>query len=204
MIAHVITLLISLTAAADYTSEDCPVTNTTCCGLGEGRPSLFILGAVKAGTTAIHHNLRNVFPMPPGIAKELFFFNDDEKQSKVDSLRAYAAHLGAPGCLGQKSREKRQSRTVRVVGSTVIDPSVTTGGPLLVVDGTPLYLPNALALSRVASAAPWASWVVMVREPVDRAYSHFNMLRRFAALPAFRGGRSRSGRRQLLSKRPLR
>ena len=49
------------------------------------------------------------------------------------------------------------------------------------LDGSPLYLAHPLALGRAAAAAPWAFWVVMVREPVDRAYSHFNMLARYGA-----------------------
>ena len=47
------------------------------------------------------------------------------------------------------------------------------------VDGSPMYLAHPTALARAAEAAPWATWVVLLREPVDRAYSHFNMLSRY-------------------------
>ena len=49
----------------------------------------------------------------------------------------------------------------------------------LYVDATPLYLVDAVALSRAFGMAPRAVWIVNVREPVDRAYSHYNMLQRF-------------------------
>ena len=48
------------------------------------------------------------------------------------------------------------------------------------VDGSPMYLAHPVALGRAARAAPWAYWVVLLRDPVDRAFSHFNMLTRFA------------------------
>lgn len=51
----------------------------------------------------------------------------------------------------------------------------------LSVDATPLYLIHPTALQRAVAAVPWATWIVLVREPVDRAFSHFNMLQRFAA-----------------------
>ena len=49
----------------------------------------------------------------------------------------------------------------------------------LVVDATPLYLVNAIALERAARTVPWTKWIALAREPVDRAYSHYNMLCRF-------------------------
>ena len=56
------------------------------------------------------------------------------------------------------------------------------------IDGSPMYLAHPRALGRAARDAPWAKWVVMLREPVDRAFSHVTMLRRFAG-PAVSGGR---------------
>lgn len=48
------------------------------------------------------------------------------------------------------------------------------------IDATPLYLVNRVALARAGEMVPWAKMLVMVREPSDRAYSHYNMLGRFA------------------------
>jgi hypothetical protein len=70
-------------------------TNSSCCtGPGDGfleppRPALFITGAVKAGTSALHHNLHRVFHMPS--AKELYHFNNDGAPSlaQVFWLRVY-------------------------------------------------------------------------------------------------------------------
>lgn len=49
------------------------------------------------------------------------------------------------------------------------------------IDGSPMYLAHPTALSRAALSAPWATWIVMIREPVDRTFSHYNMLARYGA-----------------------
>ena len=46
------------------------------------------------------------------------------------------------------------------------------------VDESPGYLAHSVALLRAASQVPRARWVVLLREPVERALSHFMHLPR--------------------------
>ncbi len=50
-------------------------------------------------------------------------------------------------------------------------------GTRLLGDATPLYLYWEQAPARVAAYNPRMKWVVLLRQPVERAYSHWNMLR---------------------------
>jgi len=154
------------------TSEygSCPWDDDTCCGIGDGRPQLLIIGSVKAGTTALHYNLKNVFPVAIGAQKELFYYNDDAnfRENPLGDEAKYAKALGTPGCLTTSEKASR-AKYARAPAEA------SRGGPKLFMDGTPLYLQHPLALSRAAAGAPWAHWIIMVRDPVDRAYSHFNM-----------------------------
>ena len=48
----------------------------------------------------------------------------------------------------------------------------------VMVDESPGYLAHSVALLRAASQVPRARWVVLLREPVERALSHFMHLPR--------------------------
>lgn len=80
-------LLVTPPPSASFTCFNATATNPSCCmGPGDGaleppRPALFITGAVKAGTSALHHNLRRVFHMPPAAAKELYHFSNNGASS---------------------------------------------------------------------------------------------------------------------------
>jgi hypothetical protein len=101
-------------------------------------PDFLILGAQKAGTTALYAYLR----WHPGIAgpsfKEVSFFDRHYARGE----RWYRAHLPA--------------RPRGMVG-----------------EASPSYLFHPLAPERVAQMLPEARLIALLRNPVDRAFSHY-------------------------------
>lgn len=104
-------------------------------------PDFLIIGAPRAGTTALHSYLREhrqVFVSDP---KELHFF--DRGAITDDRLQRYRSKFAAAG-------------TDRVAG-----------------EATPTYLHSDVAIARLARTISQAKLIVTVRNPVDRAYSHY-------------------------------
>jgi hypothetical protein len=102
-------------------------------------PDFLIIGAQKAGTTALYAYLR----WHPGITgpsfKEVSFFDRHHARGE----RWYRAHLPA----------RTRSR--------------------LVGEASPSYLFHPLAPERVAALIPHARLIAILRDPVDRAFSHY-------------------------------
>lgn len=113
-------------------------------------PDFLIIGAQKSGTTSLY----NYLSMHPGVItafrKELNFFD-------------FGFHRGS---LWYKSYfptlfYKRHKQTV--LGTD----KVLTG------EATPQYLFHPLAPERVKKMVPNAKFIIMLRNPIDRAYSHY-------------------------------
>jgi hypothetical protein len=110
-------------------------------------PSLIILGAQKAGTTALYEMLQQHPRMLTPNAKELNFFNDDETYAK--GMRFY--------------RSMFPPIPVKVSG-------------YLTFEASPSYLYQAtVSAPRIARELPKATCVAVLRDPVKRAYSSWNM-----------------------------
>lgn len=118
-------------------------------------PDFLIIGAARAGTTALHAYLRqhpDIF-MPE--AKELNYFayagrdlnvqgpGADFINNAITDGAAYAAHF-APARPGQVTGE-----------------------------ASPLYLYEPDAPGNIATMAPEAKLIVILRNPIEQAYSHF-------------------------------
>jgi hypothetical protein len=102
-------------------------------------PDFLILGAQKAGTTALYAYLRWHPEITGPSFKEVSFFD----RHYVRGERWYRAHLPA-------------SRSGKIVG-----------------EASPSYLFHPLAPERVAQMLPSARLIVLLRNPVDRAFSHY-------------------------------
>jgi hypothetical protein len=101
-------------------------------------PDFLILGAQKAGTTALYAYLRWHPHVTGPSFKEVSFF--DRHYAKGE--RWYRAHLPV----------RRRSR---------------------VGEASPSYLVHPLAPERVAGMLPGARLIALLRNPVDRAFSHY-------------------------------
>jgi hypothetical protein len=112
-------------------------------------PDFLIIGAQKAATTALYAYLR----WHPGITgpsfKEVSFF--DRHYSRGE--RWYRGHLPAQPRLWAIERRH--------------------GEEALVGEASPSYLFHPLAPGRVAALMPDAKLIAVLRNPVDRAFSHY-------------------------------
>jgi hypothetical protein len=122
-------------------------------------PDFFIAGAPKAGTTALHAALRNVPGIALSRAKEPKFFLCD---GRPPSRRG---HRG-PGDAHSRREWVWQE-------SAYLDLWSGAPGGVLRGESTPFYLHDREAHRRIARVAPEAKFVVLLRDPVDRAYSNW-------------------------------
>jgi hypothetical protein len=104
-------------------------------------PTFLVLGAQKAGTTALFLYLSEHPVVRPPIEKEIGYFST----LHGNGLSWYRAHFPLQARFGR---------------------TFSTG------EATPYYLFHPLAPSRVAAELPDAKLIVLLRNPVDRAYSH--------------------------------
>jgi tRNA(Leu) C34 or U34 (ribose-2'-O)-methylase TrmL len=111
-------------------------------------PDFLIIGAQKAGTTSLfaHLNEHPAVWMAPW--KECHFFS-----------RPWLPTTAYRGFFLMRSTRRRIERRL--------------GRRLLVGEATPYYLFHPLAPLRAARALPKAKLIVLLRDPVERAYSHY-------------------------------
>ena len=127
------------------------------CEEGQGRPapSFVILGAQKSGTTSMYEYICSHPLVLKGRRRETHYFDwrwnkslpeDDSQQHAAFFLNFFDAD----------ALKKH--------------PSLITG------ESTPSYLLHSdVVISRLRRVCPWARLIVMLRNPVDRAYSQYQM-----------------------------
>ena len=121
------------------------------------RPSLIIIGAQKAGTTTLFDLLAQHPQAVPPMSKELDFFGSDEAYAK-----------GSQHYFNLFPRRPLSPRK------------------LFTYEASPSYLYKPLAAERIAQDLPKAFCVAVLRDPVKRAYSAWNMYRDFKDRPRHR------------------
>jgi len=113
-------------------------------------PDFLIIGAQRSGTTSLYRYLLahpQVLPASP--SKGVHYFDKHPEKS----LRWYRAHFPTAA-----ARRKREARF---------------GGPIVTGEGSPYYLFHPHVPARAAAAVPDARIIAMLRDPVERAYSHY-------------------------------
>jgi len=115
--------------------------------------SLFVVGAQKAGTSALHDYLIKHPSVVGGSKKELNFFNHSENYDQ--GTQWYHDQFKAP--LFYKPKK-------------------------IYIDSTPQYLSTANVAQKIYDYNPKAKIVILLREPVSRAYSAWNMYKQFSKL----------------------
>lgn len=116
-------------------------------------PSFYIVGAVKCGTTSLYMNLKKhpqVFM--PEIKEPGFFAHS------LNPVPRNLEKLYCPGDLTEYQRLYEGCSNYRAVG-----------------DASPSYLWDEDAARRIYAANPQARIIIMLRDPVERAYSHYLM-----------------------------
>jgi hypothetical protein len=119
----------------------------------ETLPSFLIIGAEKAGTTWLHSVLaRHPDVFLPDV-KELHFFNSrDSNLRRLANFERRGLGWYAAQFTAGTSRQARG-------------------------EATPLYLSDQDAPARIAAALPGIRLVALLRDPVERSWSHYRMAR---------------------------
>ncbi len=112
-------------------------------------PDFIVIGAMRSGTTSLHRLLVEHPVVVPALKKEIHFF--DLHFSK--GLRWYRAHYPLAGSLQRRPRASH--------------PASITG------EASPYYMFHPQASRRAAATVPHAKLLAILRNPVDRAYSHY-------------------------------
>ncbi len=114
------------------------------------RPSFLIIGAQKAGTDALHVYLSKHPNIIPGKKKEIHFFDKDDSYNR--GLAWYHNHFPLPHNVGRHA---------------------------VTFEATPSYLYYPASTERIFSYDSRMKLITLLRDPVDRAFSAWNMFRQF-------------------------
>ena len=114
-------------------------------------PNFLIIGAARSGTTSLYEYLSKHPSIIPGIGKEVYFF--DKQFSK--GINWYKSFFPTKLSMS-RTQNKLQSKCL-------------TG------EATPRYLHYPHAPKRIFSMLPNVKLIVLLRNPIDRAYSHYQM-----------------------------
>lgn len=112
-------------------------------------PDFLIIGAQKCGTTSLYSHLSQHPNVGAAFKKEVRYFNDHFAEG-VDWYRAHFPTFRT------RNRVARQG-----------------GGRFITGEGEPSYLANPAVPQRVLDLVPDVRLIVMLRDPVKRAYSHY-------------------------------
>ena len=114
-------------------------------------PNFLIIGSARSGTTSLYEYLTKHPSIIPGVGKEVYFF--DKQFSK--GINWYKSFF--PTKLNMsRAQNKLQSKCL-------------TG------EATPRYLHYPHAPKRIFSMLPNVKLIILLRNPIDRAYSHYQM-----------------------------
>lgn len=142
------------------------------------RPDFLIIGAQKSGTTALHDYLAGHPDIAAPFEKELYYFSPE----------SFYAHPGCPGY----ERYRRiaegdfdpaiRKATLRWYHSRF--PVPVPGRPRLNFEATACYLFFPEAARRIHAYRPEMKLIVVLRDPVERAFSAWNMARTWTDYPS--------------------
>jgi hypothetical protein len=116
-------------------------------------PSFLVIGAQRAGTTSFFHDLSQHPDVAHPVGKELHFFNYEYWRG-TSWYRSFFPTVAAR----QRAR--------------------LTGRNLVAGEATPYYMFHPAVPGRVDEMLPDVRLIVLLRNPVNRAYSHYQKMRR--------------------------
>ena len=114
-------------------------------------PDFYIIGAAKCGTTSLYQYLIRHPSVNPGIGKELHYFEELYYRGENWYRACFPFQF-------QKFFSKLTHDEIMISG-----------------DSTPRYIDHPLVPNRINKLTPNAKFIVMLRNPIDRAFSHYNM-----------------------------
>ncbi len=114
-------------------------------------PDFLIIGAQKSGTSSLYAYLTQHPRVRPARKKEVHYFDANYRFRSLDWYRSFFPEL--PPDSGRAA----------------------IGGPLLAGEATPYYMFHPCVPRRVAEVLPAVKLLAILRNPADRAYSHYHM-----------------------------
>ena len=149
---------------------------TVCTRLGcHGRPDFLILGAQKAGTSALHAYLTSHPMVAAPSAKELYFFSPESFAPWPDFPARHtwrAESEGDPAARRAALRRYHSQFPVPLPSRRRLNHEATT-----------CYLFFPEVARRIHAYRPDMKLIVLLRDPVERAFSAWNMVRGFTFEP---------------------
>ena len=138
-----------------------------------GLPCYYIVGAPKCGTTALHSIIsqhKAAVPLFMGL-KELDFLQDiDNYNHELKGLLKFLYTILYGKYTGPDSYRKffpSQQRIEKIRKQYNVHP--------ICGDASPIYLYCPKAAQRIKEITPNAKIIIMLRNPIERAYSEYNM-----------------------------
>lgn len=117
-------------------------------------PQFLIIGTQKGGTTSLYRYLEQHPCIAPAFTKEVHYFDNHTRDYKYGKgISWYRSHFAYSSLKYYHQFFLRQS--------------------LITGEATPDYLFDLHAPKRILSDLPNLKFIVMLRNPVDRAYSHY-------------------------------
>ena len=111
-------------------------------------PDFLIIGAMKSGTSSLFHYLTQHPQLAPAWKKEVHYFDQDD------------ATFGSAQCDPDWYRSHFPIRA-------------TMSNQSLAYEATPMYLCHAESARRISEAVPGARLIILLRNPSERAISHY-------------------------------
>ena len=113
-------------------------------------PDFLIVGAQKCGTSSLYRNLIRHPSVIPAFVKEIYFFNTKYFQKGANWYRSYFPLLPYKYYVAQICKRD-----------------------FLTGEATPGYIFHPHAPRRISELLPDVKIIILLRNPVDRAYSHY-------------------------------
>lgn len=132
-------------------------------------PNFLVIGAAKAGTTALYHYLNQHPEIYMSPVKETNFF----------ALEGEELNFCGPGDQAVLRRSKIVSSVTSIEEYRGLFGRVS--GEKAIGEASPLYLYSPKAPERIRHYIPEAKLIAVLRNPVERAYSNFLMMIRYGS-----------------------
>lgn len=117
-------------------------------------PDFIVIGGMKCASTSLHHLVQQHPDVAKSVMKETNHFSNHFRRS----LRWYRTNF-APKSSARRHEEQ-------------------TGRKMITGESSPLYIFHPLAAKRIYEAYPNAKLILVIRNPIDRAWSHFKQMER--------------------------
>ena len=127
-------------------------------------PYAIVIGSMKSGTSALSTYLYQHPNVVSPIYKEVHFFDFQFEQ-----------FASADGIHRRDARQHYRNAFNYTLGEETLS-NVERNASLVAIDDSPRYIFwSDRVPARILCVAPWAKIIAILRNPVDRAYSQFNM-----------------------------